>query len=408
MPELYKLRNQIKHYGWGSVSLLPEFLGLENPDGLPWAEMWMGTHRAAPSFVYSASSPASNSPSNNLPANNLLQEIAGGELPFIFKLLGVENPLSIQAHPNGAQAAEGFKRENEAGIAIDAPERSYRDSSQKQEILCAITPFTVMAGFRESEDIFRSFKTLLSAEPRLKETFSLLLRDLEAGSDPLHDFFRDIYKMPQYEIECLRALLEKDFNFSGNADGACNADGISCEQWAYMKKFAALYPGDFNFLSPLYLNLFTLQPFQAVFIPSGALHSYISGFGAELMTASDNVLRGGLTPKYVNVDGLLDILNFNSFTPQIISPCGASFRYPAPSDGFSLSLIRGAGDEIDFSGELPAICVVAEGELHCGPYTFKKGESFFAPIYGNGSFVFGGNYTLFAASGNLTGRDGEA
>jgi len=307
----------------------------------------------------------------------------------------VQKPLSIQAHPNRSQAEEGFLRENEAGIAADAPQRNYKDINHKPEILCALSQFTVMAGFRKSENIFLSFKTLQSFAPRrMRGIFSLLLRDLETAS--LYDFFRDLYKMPRSEIECLCALTEKHLSEGGGS-------GISREQLAYMKKFAALYPHDAGVLSPLYLNLFTLKPFQAIFIPSGILHSYISGFAVELMANSDNVLRGGLTPKHVDVRELLKILDFTPFMPQIFSPSSPEpFRYPVPFEDFSLSLIRGTGGEIAFNEKLPAIFIVTEGELNVCGEVFKKGESFFAPFAGDSAFTFKGNYSLFAAAGNST------
>jgi mannose-6-phosphate isomerase len=377
MSDVYKLHNQIKHYEWGSKELLPGFLGIKNDDGRPYAEMWMGTHDSASSRAELGGKLAN------------LEEISG-ELPFLFKVLAIEKPLSIQAHPNKEQAEEGFRKEEEIGLAIEAPSRNYRDSNHKPEILCAITPVTLMAGFRESGEIYKFLEEFLSIAPQLKEIFDTLLRTLE--SDSLIDFFRTLFNFSGIERECLCTFInEKEICETGEA--------ISDEQWKLMKAFAALYPGDPAVIAPLYLNVLTIQPGQAIFIPAGVLHAYISGFGLELMTSSDNVLRGGLTPKYVDIDELMNILHFVPFIPHVIIPAASAscFSYNTPCKEFLLSKMQGQGENI-FSGNSPAICIVTEGELKTCAKAFKKGESFFIP-QGAKQLIFDGNYTLFAASG---------
>jgi mannose-6-phosphate isomerase len=379
MIEIYKLQNQIKHYEWGSLELLPRFLGLDNSQSLPWAEMWMGTHCGAPSQVFCGDGLLS------------LAQVAEGELPFLFKLLAVEKPLSLQAHPNSAQASVGFRRENEAGIALDAAERNYKDENHKPEILCAVTPFTVMAGFREPEEISCSLNALRSFAPSAEKPISVLLRALakDSSGEALKDFLRCLFQLSKQERQSLcECIIEK-------ADGADS--GITAQQFKLMRDFAIQYPADAAVISPLFLNLFTLQPFQAVFLPAGILHTYISGFGFELMASSDNVLRGGLTPKHVDAGELMNILEFRPFLPPVLSPSGEhDFRYPASCDGASLSIFHGRAAEKIFPEKGPALCVVTEGELSAGEKIFKKGESFFIPRSA-GQSVFSGNYTLFAA-----------
>ena len=382
MSNILKLRNQVKHYEWGSTEMIPRFLGFQNAEGLPWAEMWMGTHRSAPSQVKSKSGKYVD-----------LTEINGEPLPFLFKLLAACKPLSIQAHPNLAQAIEGFNQENASGIPIDSPHRNYKDSNHKPEILCAMSPFTVMAGFREPEQIAEHLKAFLSAAPKLNEFFLPMLRALDAPSpsDSLLNFFRVLFNIPERDRENVCAFLNKN--------ETCEV--ITQDLWKPMRSFASLYPADAAVISPLYLNLFTLQPGQAVFIPAGVLHAYVGGFGAELMSSSDNVLRGGLTPKHVDIPELMEILRFKPFMPEIINPVSSSyFRYPTPSREFSLSFIHRNGEEYKFCERMPAICIVINGELHVGNDIFKKGESFFMPKAEEGSSppVFSGNYSLFAAS----------
>lgn len=379
MTEIFKLQNKIKNYEWGSRDILPEFLGIENPGGLPCAEMWMGTHAAAPSQI-------------TLDGRLLNLTEVSGELPFLFKLLAVEKSLSIQAHPNKTKAAEGFDREEKAGLSLKSHSRNYKDRNHKPEIICAVSPFTLMAGFREPDMIRDSLEEFFSIAPPLKEIFSPLFYALKSGS--LLDFFRVLFNFSRTEKEYINSfILEKEDGESGGA--------ISPLQWKLMKNFAAQYPGDPAIISPLFLNMLTLQPGQAAFIPVGTLHAYLSGFGVELMTASDNVLRCGLTPKNVNIDELMNILYFVPFVPQSITPHLSAkwFCYHTPCGEISLSLMRGFGDEEVFAEKGSAICIVTEGEVHIKNDVFKKGESFFVSGSRNGTISFSGNYSLFAASG---------
>jgi len=377
--KLYRLQNQIKHYEWGSEDLIPKFLGIDNSKGVPCAEMWMGTHSLS----------LSQTEVDGRLVN--LTELCG-ELPFLFKLLAVEKPLSIQAHPNKAQAEEGFNREESRGLSIKNPTRNYRDKNHKPEIMCALSPFTLMAGFREPDGIAASLEEFLLIAPPLKEIVSPLLRALSSGS--LSSFFRILSDLSRIEREYLYTfILEKDGVHGGV---------ITPAQWKLMKEFASQYPGDPAIISPLFLNLFTLQPGQAVFIPSGVLHAYLNGFGVELMAASDNVLRGGLTPKHVDSGELMNILHFVPFIPQIITPPSSAgwFCYHTPCSDFLLSMMRGEGGEKEFQEKGPAICIVTEGELRAANEIFKKGESFYLPQT-DFTYLFSGDYSLFAASSGL-------
>ena len=375
MTDLYRLNNTIRYYEWGSAKILPQFLNMENTEGLPFAEMWMGTHKGGSSQINAGGKLVD------------LSEISG-DLPFLFKMLAVEKPLSIQAHPNREQAEEGFKKEEKSALSIKAPKRNYKDKNHKPEILCALTPFTMMAGFRELEKIQKSMEAVLTAAPHLKDIVTPLIKALASGQ--LSGFFRALFNFSEYEMEYLSSFINGGLSsFPGGV--------IKDEQWKLMKSFCALYPQDPAILSPLYLNYIELQPGQAVYIPAGILHAYISGFGVELMSNSDNVLRGGLTPKYVDIGELLNILHFVPFIPQIIKPSASVtwYNYHTLCDEFQLACMRGNGDDL-FSGDTPAICIVTEGALKAGNSTFKKGESFFIPK-GAQELCFSGNYELFAA-----------
>ena len=376
--KLFKLYNHVKHYEWGSMELIPQFTGVENKDMRPCAEMWMGTH-LSPSHVQQDGKMIS------------LTQAIGKELPFLFKLLAVEKPLSIQAHPDKEQAQEGFERENKAGIPIDAHERNYKDSNHKPEIICALSPFTMMAGFREAGNIYLSLKSFMSEAPQLKEIITPLLRALE--QDSLAIFLNVLFHITESEREYLGAfLVEKEIR---------ETDTVSSGQLRIMKKFAFEYPSDAAVLSPLYLNIITIQKGQAVYIPAGVLHAYIHGFGIELMSSSDNVLRGGLTPKHIDIIELMKILKFSAYVPNVLSPGSGTFCYPSPCDDFSLSFM--SGGENDDSGKNTLsknsdfICLVTEGELNAAGAKFKKGESFFVSSDSE-DIVFSGNYAVFTAS----------
>jgi len=379
--KLYKLNNPIKHYEWGSMNLIPKFTGIENKEMRPCAEMWMGTH-LSPSQVKQGDKMIS------------LTQAVGRELPFLFKLIAVEKPLSIQAHPDKEQAREGFERENKAGIPIDAPERNYKDTNHKPEIICALSPFTMMAGFRDPGNIYLSLKDFMYAVPQLKEVITPLLRALE--SDSLAIFLNVLFHITQSEREYLAAfIINNEIN---------ETETISPEQIQLMKKLAAEYPSDAAVLSPLYLNILTIQKGQAVYIPAGILHAYIHGFGIELMSSSDNVLRGGLTPKHIDIIELMKIVNFSAYEPKVLFPGSRAFSYPSACDDFSLSYMNDEGDngaEDDggkniLSKNASYICIVIDGKLDVAGVSFKKGESFF--ISSDEDIVLSGNYSVFAAA----------
>jgi len=375
MRKVYKLYNQIKHYEWGSPYILPQFLGIENSGKIPYAEMWMGTNSGAPSKIRTS--------------DDRMEDLfkVSGDIPFLLKIIAVEKPLSIQAHPNKEQAVEGFKREEKLKLHLKSPSRNYKDPNHKPEILCALSPFTLMAGFRKPDEIYRLLEEFITVIPQLKEVFSPMFRALK--TDMLEVFFRILFYFSRLELEYITKLI--------NEVKINDAGGITVQQWQLIKDFAVLYPNEIAILSPLYLNYFTLQLGQAVFIPAGILHSYISGFGVELMANSDNVLRCGLTPKYVDIPELMSILTFTSFMPPVVTPGSSSwFCYQTPCDEFLLALMRADSGEEFFHGKGPAVCVVTEGELLTDGLKFKKGESFFVPQDAQ-PLSFAGSYSLFAA-----------
>jgi mannose-6-phosphate isomerase len=402
---LYPLENSVKHYEWGSPHWIPRLLCRENPNGEPWAELWMGVHPSAPSMLKDW--PGKRSLAQLIaadPPRYVGTEGAAnfGGLPFLFKLLAAARPLSIQAHPGKEQALRGWQLENERGIALDAPERNYKDDNHKPEIICALSPFTALCGFRSPDSIAALLAAYLAEAPRsLREGLAPLRDSLENTGGrspvPLRDFLANLFD--------LSGELRKELSAYASTQ-VRSPDGIDTDMWPLIRRLAELYPGDPGILAPLYLNLIHLKSGQAMYLPAGILHAYVDGFGVELMANSDNVLRCGLSSKHVDLDEIMKVLYFHPFMPELLyeSPgtgpaAPGFFTYPSPCKEFSLSVIR------DFQGpfpvQAPSIIIVTSGRLRVSgggaSWELGSGESAFIPPLPDPPAV-SGTYTLYAAS----------
>ena len=333
MRKIGLLKNTIQEYAWGSKTAIPELLGQSSPADKPQAELWMGAHPKAPSQVLAdglwRSLPEVIQES---PEEALGKKVAArfsNKLPFLFKVLAAAKPLSIQAHPNKEQAEQGFARENELGISLNASHRNYRDDNHKPEIICALTPFWALNGFRRIEETLS-----LLEEARITDLAEIVsfLRS-HSNRDGLKKFFNYLMTM---EAQKQRQIVEEAVAF---------AEGRAGEEpaWTWIAKLNEEYPGDIGVLSPLFLNLVRLEPQQAMYLPAGELHAYLEGVGIELMANSDNVLRGGLTPKHIDVQELLAVLNFTDGDLNILSPknlASGEEIYSTEAEEFVLSVIR--------------------------------------------------------------------
>lgn len=358
---VYKLKNKILKYAWGSLSAMPELLGYLNPDNEPLAELWMGAHPKSPSEIVgpdgretALNEYLSASPEAVLGAG--LSKRFNGRLPFLFKVLAAGSPLSIQAHPNLEQARKGFERENSEGIAIDAFNRNYKDDNHKPEIICALSVYHTMRGFRSAQAIAANFRMIMI--PELEEVIGLLENAAEIFevSAALKMFFTVLMQLGNAPKA---VLIEK----------AITA-GDTLSEFRWIKRFSELYPGDIGIVSPLYLNVVTLQSGEAMYLAAGELHAYLEGIGIELMANSDNVLRGGLTPKHVDVPELLATLSFNPCEPEILTPVKITENesaYITEAPEFYLSRIELAGEEYllpkVYGPELPSIFICLKGEV---------------------------------------------
>ena len=407
----FTLQNTVKNYQWGSPEWIPRLLGEENISRIPYAELWMGSHPAGASSVTLPDGTAIPLPQiiERDPETFLGEQTAKqfGKLPFLFKLLAVAKPLSIQAHPNKTQAEKGFQRENERGISLDAPNRNYRDANHKPELIAAMTPLAALCGFRKPSEIINRLSGLCKIIGPADSTLALsvALESLIAALSAVHEnpfkaFLSTLFSMGMQAkstlapaIKAALPALERELPHYK-------------DEWHLCAYFAALHSGDTGILSPLYLNLVELSPNEALYIPSGVLHAYIHGMGVELMADSDNVLRGGLTSKYIDTGELLKVLTFEEYEPEIITapkPLLKKFSYPCPATDFTLSLLQSSGDPIAYTAEEASIVLVTEGsaviqtEEGGEDVTLTRGSSIFVP-HGNKTLLFSGTFTAFAAS----------
>ena len=253
----------------------------------------------------------------------------GNELPFLLKVLAAAEPLSIQAHPSHEQARRGWARENAEGVPVDAPRRNYRDPNHKPELVSALTPFTALKGFRPLDEIARNLEPV--ARPEIAPELGRLAR--EQTPLALRALFARLMTLdPEEQAPVLKRA-------TGEAARRRKTD----RAWEWVARLMTHYPGDVSVLSPLYLNLVTLAPGEALFLPAGELHAYLEGTALEIMANSDNVLRGGLTPKHVDVPELLATLVFEGHGPEVLKPVdsGPGERvYRTPAREFELGLLE--------------------------------------------------------------------
>ncbi len=336
-----QLDNPVRAYAWGSRNVIAELLGDPVPSPHPQAEMWLGAHPADPSqLVHADGTRGSLLDAVAAAPEELLGSVRSrrwdATLPFLLKVLAADEPLSLQAHPSLEQAREGFRREDAAGIARDASERNYRDANHKPELICALTEFHALVGFRDPARTVVLLRAL--AVPELAAHTELLAA--EPGPDGLRALFTTWITLPQSVLDTLvPALQDGCVRLAGN-DGEFRAEART------VLELSERYPGDAGVLAALLLNRVTLQPGEAAYLPAGNLHAYLSGAGVELMANSDNVLRGGLTPKHVDVPELLRVLDFGAAPPPVYAgrPDGEWIRYDTPAEEFLLRRWDGPPD----------------------------------------------------------------
>ncbi|MGG2462642.1 mannose-6-phosphate isomerase, class I [Streptomyces sp. RGM 3693] len=395
-----RLVNTVRPYAWGSTTALPDLLGVA-PTGEPQAEMWLGAHPGAPSRLDRGHGPVSLAdviaadPEAELGADTV--RAFGPRLPFLFKVLAAGAPLSLQVHPDRAQAEAGYADEEARGVPHDAPHRNYKDAHHKPELICALTPFDGLCGFRhpdqaaellEGLDVgdLKPYVDILRASPEesaLREVLTAVL-----GAEP-------------------HAIAETVERAATAAAHLAPKGGPHTEAYEALATLAHHYPGDPGVLAAALLNHVRLQPGEALFLGAGIPHAYLSGLGVELMANSDNVLRCGLTPKHVDVPELLRVVRFAPRDAGVLRPEDVDGEevYDTPVDEFRLSrfaLAPGAAPR-PLPARTPQILLCTAGAVHLTSdrgttrdLTLTPGTAVFAPA--GEHLTLAGDGTLFRAT----------
>ncbi|MEJ5928389.1 mannose-6-phosphate isomerase, class I [Corynebacterium sp. H128] len=355
------LTGKIRHYPWGSREYMANLRGEAVPSERPEAELWFGAHPGGSATVGETEliDVIAADPESNLGAR--VCEKFGEGLPFLLKILAAGEPLSLQAHPSREQAQEGFARENECGIDPTADNRNYKDDNHKPELIVALTDFEAMAGFRPLADTMALFERLGSSE--VSRYVSMLEGSPAAESADLRVLFTTWITIPGANRT---KLIDDIVTCATLALGDPELPEWMREALTNVVALHNRYPYDVGVLGALLLNKFSLRPGEGVYLDAGQLHAYVKGLGVEIMANSDNVLRGGLTSKHVDVPELVRVLDFESLSdPRVAAQrADAVTTYPIPIDEFKLSRID-VEEAMTLSHDGPMIVLVTAGEAHC-------------------------------------------
>ncbi|WP_437887572.1 mannose-6-phosphate isomerase [Phytobacter sp. V91] len=368
---MQKLINSVQNYAWGSKTALTELYGIANPDNLPMAELWMGAHPKSSSSVQDAGgNPQSLRQVIERDSEALLGAAVArrfGELPFLFKVLCADQPLSIQVHPNKQASEIGFAKENAAGIPLSAAERNYKDPNHKPELVFALTPFLAMNAFRPFTEIASLLQPVASAHTAIDHFLKA------PAADTLSQLFAGLLSMQGEEKSHALNVLNAALNTQQG------------EPWETIRAISAFYPDDSGLFSPLLLNVVKLNPGEAMFLFAETPHAYLQGVALEVMANSDNVLRAGLTPKYIDIPELVANVKFSAkpASELLTQPVkeGSTLEFPIPVADFAFSLHELAATPVELAQQSAAIvfCVEGEAVLSKGntQLILKPGESAF-------------------------------
>lgn len=379
------IEGAVRNYDWGSLTAIPDLLGRPGT-GEPWAELWLGAHPAAPATVGARAEPLDRLIASD-PAVALGPAVASrfGRLPFLLKVLAAAAPLSLQAHPSAEQAAAGFEREEAMGVPQDSPRRMFRDRSPKPELICALSGFEALCGFRD---------------PRRTDA---LLDTLDAPAlDPLRERLHG-RSNPQMRdlLAWMMALDRPQAAALGEAAAEACAAAADGDEWSGLRSavadLGARHPGDVAVAAALLLNHVVLAPGEALFLDSGCLHAYLGGTAVELMADSDNVVRGGLTSKHVDAAALVEVVDAAALDVPV--------QRPEPVDGvvtYSTTAAEFSLRRLDVHGSLavaagPAILLCTHGCVEANGVTLDRGASAWSGA-GEPRVVAEGRGTVFCAS----------
>ena len=360
---IMKIKGVVKDYAWGNKDFLPSLLGYEVSDK-PQAEYWMGTHPSGEAVAEGKN----------------LSDVIGRRLPFLFKVLAIDSPLSLQCHPNKIQAKEGWKKEE--ALRVKGEPYNYQDDNEKAEVLCALTPVTALCGFKTFED----------ASKALNEYIPLSVKKYLDEKKDIKDLFLSLFGLAQDDKESVLAELRENIEKKGkekNEGEYYTTEGVIS---TVLKK----YPGDIGCVFPLMMNVVHVAPGEALYLEPDTLHAYVKGNGMELMTASDNVLRGGLTPKRIDLKELSSLLCFGPSFPRNVEKREKDgiINYLTPSPDFMLS--RMDEGEYLIPSSLDAVVIVEKGRAEV-----RENEDVVELEKGEVCFIEKGSSASISVSGTL-------
>ncbi|ANW25335.1 mannose-6-phosphate isomerase, class I [Vibrio coralliilyticus] len=369
----FLLENVIQNYPWGSRDSINTLFGIANPEQQPQAEIWMGAHPNGCSKIQLENETVLLSDFiNQNPEQTIGTETQQrfGELPFLFKVLAAAQALSIQVHPSKAQAEEGFAREDNAGIERNASNRNYKDPNHKPELVYALTPYMAMNGFRDFEEMITLFDEIHAHA--LQQDIDAFRENLT--SEGLQAFFKAMLELDgDKKSDALDALL----SWANNSE-----DSLA----ALVVELNTQYPNDVGLLAPLMLNVLELQPGEAMFLDAGTPHAYIKGTGLEIMANSDNVLRAGLTPKYMDVEELVSSCKFEALDKDKIltQPVAndGELNFPVPVEDFKFSVLQQPeSKQLELNRAEIIFAIDSDVTLHSGTerLVLSRGQSAFVP-----------------------------
>lgn len=370
MNTAYKLQGIHRHYDWGGKTFIPQLMKLSNTSLQPFAEYWMGAHPSAPSLVETESGLIAL---DQLIQNNAVQFLGTktaekfGSLPYLFKILDVEKMLSIQVHPSKLNAAIGYEKEQLAGIPIDAVNRNYKDQNHKPEVMVALSDFWLLHGFMTADQL----KLRLSSLEPLHPLLSIFGKDDFAG---LYSYFM---RLPNEKSD---AILKPLLTMAVEAIASGKVDKAHPHWWAN-KYYGGVVPAsniDKGILSIYILNIVNVPKYHGVFQGAGLLHAYLEGQNIELMANSDNVLRGGLTPKHIDMDELIQHVQFEPTIPHVlkgdvIGPFELQFPCPVPDFGLTKIALPKGETYTNQTGSLEMFLVM-QGSAVLNGIELKPGE----------------------------------
>lgn len=362
-----KLHGNVQHYAWGGYDFIPFLLGFNNIDDKPYAEYWLGAHPSASGELVTAVGPHSwYDLIQQQPQKYLGHKVYDrfGELPYLLKVLDVKEMLSIQVHPTKEEAVKGFEREEAEGIPINAPHRNYKDKNHKPEVMIALGEFWLLHGFKKEA----ALKQVLQAVPE----FNFLSKIFDESG--YFGLYKTVMEMPQQQADgLLMSVIEREITIPQTKDKP--------GYWV-SKLYNGILPDsdiDRGIFSIYFFNIVKVNEGEAVFQGAGVPHAYLEGQNVELMANSDNVLRGGLTPKHIDVPELLKHIVFEGIEPNILKGnlSAHEVSYPLPVEDFGISAVKlENGREYVSQSKSAEIFLVMQGSVNCSEIVCERGEAF--------------------------------